>query len=135
MGMDFKLGHYLAVLYLAFVIFVFVGLKYADPGWAEGGIPLLIVGLPWSIPVLAAAFALSLIPGFDKILATEGGNFFMFVVVCGGLNIALVLGPLKVWRLIRERAAIRALIAIIAMVLIGVAHRWAKDRRRCPRAE
>jgi len=53
----------LAALYLLFVVFVFIGLKYADPGWAEGGIPLVIVGLPWSIPVLLIEAGISLIPG------------------------------------------------------------------------
>src|SRR5258708_5532303 len=92
----------IAALYWAFVVFVFVGLKYADPGWAEGGIPLIVVGLPWSIPVLLIGAGVSLIPGIDKITATEGGNFFMFVVLCGGLNAILILGASKVLRLLRD---------------------------------
>jgi hypothetical protein len=57
----------LAAAYLLFVVFVFVGLKYADPGWAEGRIPLVIVGLPWSIPALPIEAGISLNPGIDKI--------------------------------------------------------------------
>jgi hypothetical protein len=72
-----------AAAYLLFVVLVFIGLKYADPGWAEGGIPLVIVGLPWSIPVLLIDGAISFIPGIDKITVTEGANFFNFVILCG----------------------------------------------------
>ncbi len=86
----------LAIAYLLFVVLVFIGLKYADPLWAEGGIPLVLVGLPWSIPVLFLEAGISFIPGIDKITGTEGANFFTSVILCGGLNAALILGPSKV---------------------------------------
>src|SRR5579872_2911176 len=110
-----------AVLYWAFVVFVFVGLSYADPGWAEGGIPLVVVGLPWSIPVLLIGAGVSLIPGIDKIMATEGGNFFMFVVVCGGINAAFILGASRVLRFLRDSARVRAITVVVAAVLVSAA--------------
>jgi len=110
-----------AALYCVFVVFVFVGLKYADPGWAEGGIPLIVVGLPWSIPVLFMGAGLSLIPGIDKITATEGGNFFMFVVLCGGLNAVLILGASKAFRLLRDSVHVRIITVVIAAALVSAA--------------
>ncbi|HEX5226213.1 MAG TPA: hypothetical protein VFW44_00820 [Bryobacteraceae bacterium] len=109
-----------AAAYLLFVVFVFVGLKYADPGWAEGGIPLVIVGLPWSIPALLIEAGISLVPGIDKITVTEGANFFTFVILCGGLNAALILGPVNVLRLLRARVQIRVVAAISAVLLVAI---------------
>lgn len=84
---------------------------------AEGGIPLVIVGLPWSIPVLLIEAGISLVPGIDKLTVTEGANFFASVIVCGGLNAALILGPVKVLRLLRARLQIRV-IAVVCVVLL-----------------
>jgi hypothetical protein len=109
-----------AAVYLFLVVLVFVGLAYADPGWAEGGIPLVVVGLPWSIAVLLIAAGISTIPAVGKIIATEGGNFLMFVVVCGGLNAALILGASKVLRLMRESLLTRMLILTVVAALVGV---------------
>jgi hypothetical protein len=64
----------IAGLYWTFVLFVFVALRYADPGWAEGGIPLVVVALPWSIPVLLIGGTVSMIPGIGRVLATEAGT-------------------------------------------------------------
>jgi len=110
-----------AALYWLFVVFVFVGLKYADPGWAEGGIPLIVVGLPWSIPALFIGAVASVIPGLDKIMATEGGNFFMFVVVCGGLNAIVILGAPKTLRLLRDSVRVRTVVLVIAAALVSAA--------------
>jgi hypothetical protein len=110
-----------AALYCAFVVFVFVGLNYADPGWAEGGIPLIVVRLPWSIPAILIGAGFSLIPGVDKIMATEGGNFFIFVVICGGLNAAFILGASRVLRLLRDSERVRAITVVVAAVLVSAA--------------
>jgi len=110
-----------AAVYLLLLAFVFVGLAYADPGWAEGGIPLVVLGLPWSIPVLLVAAGISAIPGIGKIMATEGGNFLMSVVVCGGLNAMLILGVSKVWRLMRGSLFARMLTLTVAAALVALA--------------
>lgn len=110
-----------AALYLLFVASVYVGLAYADPGWAEGGIPLLIAGLPSSIPVLVAARAMSVIPGVGRVMATEGANFLMFVVLCGGINAALILGASKVTRWLRNSARRCMVVAITIIALVGAA--------------
>jgi hypothetical protein len=109
----------IAGLYWMFALFVFVALRYADPGWAEGGIPLLVVCLPWSIPVLLIAGAISMVPGVGHLVATESGNFFLFVVVCGGLNGILILGAPKVLRLLRGSARLRVTTAITIVVLVA----------------
>ena len=109
-----------AAAYLLFVVFVFVGLKYADPGWAEGGIPLVMVGLPWSIPALLIEAGISFIPGIDKITVTEGANFFTFVILCGGLNAALILGPSKVLQLLCTRVQTPVIAAICIVLLVGI---------------
>ena len=107
----------LAALYWIFVLFVFVGLRYADPDWAEGGIPLVLVGLPWSIPVLLIAGIISRIPGVAQLVTTEAGNFFMFVLLCGGLNFAWILGPRRVMHLLRSSARLR-ITAVVAIVIL-----------------
>lgn len=54
-----------AVGYLLLLAYVFVALAYEDAGEAKGGIPLLVLGLPWSLPVLGVAFGLSSIPALE----------------------------------------------------------------------
>lgn len=110
-----------ATVYLLLLVSVFVGLAYADPGWAEGGIPLVVLGLPWSLPVLLIAAGISAIPGVDRIMATEGGNFLMFVVVCGGLNTTLILGISKVRRLMRESLFACLMTLTVAAALVALA--------------
>lgn len=109
----------IAVLYSVFVLFVFVGLRYADPGWAEGGIPLVAITLPWSIPVLVIAGTISMIPGVGQVMATEASNFFMSVVLCGGLNTALILGAPKVLHLLRSNPRLRTIGAVAVAVLVA----------------
>jgi len=109
----------LAALYWIFVLFVFVGLRYADPGWAEGGVPLVLVGLPWSIPVLLITGMISMIPGVGQFMATDAGNFFNFVVLCGGLNALLILGASKVLHLLRDSMRLRVVAAVVTTVLVA----------------
>lgn len=109
----------IAALYIVLLCAVFVGLQYADPSWAEGGIPLVILGLPWSVLVSFVALALSVIPRLGNIITTEGGNFFLFVVVCGSLNGALIVGDSRVWRLLRYSARFRAIAAVCVVILVG----------------
>ena len=110
-----------AALYWIFVVFVSVSLAYADPGWAEGGIPLLVVTLPWSIPIQAIGFSISFVPGMDKLLISEGSNFLMSVVICGGLNAALILGPSRVVRLLRNSSGARLIILSSVVILVRAA--------------
>jgi hypothetical protein len=96
-----------------------VGLRYADPGWAEGGIQLILVSLPWSIPTLLLPGMASRIPGVGQIIATDAGNFFMFVVLCSGLNVALILGASKVLRLLRNNMRLRITVAAVITALVA----------------
>jgi hypothetical protein len=111
----------IAALYLLFAASVYVGLSYADPGWAEGGIPLLIAGLPSSILVLVVAGALSVIPGVGRVMATEGANFLMFVVLCGGINAALILRPSRVIHWFRNCPRGRLIVSATIVALVGAA--------------
>lgn len=54
-------------------------------------------------------------------MATEGGNFLMFVVVCGGLNAMLILGVSKVWGLMRGSLFARMLTLTVAAALVALA--------------
>jgi hypothetical protein len=58
-------------------------------------------------------------PGVGHLVATESGNFFLFVVVCGGLNGILILGAPKVLRLLRGSARLRVTTAITIVVLVA----------------
>jgi hypothetical protein len=108
-----------AVLYLLSVIFVFVGLQYADPGWAEGGIPLILITLPWSVLMLALSFAMSQIPFLDHGINSALWAFnFLIVMVPAGANAALIAGISRVRRWFNLRNSI---FAITAMVLSLVA--------------
>ncbi len=109
-----------AVGYLLLLVCVFVALAYADTGEAKGGIPLLVLGLPWSLPVLGIFFGLDFIPGVSELLATEGGNFFMGVVICGGLNAAWILGRAQVWELLRRSPVARFATLGVAIALVAV---------------
>jgi hypothetical protein len=69
-----------------------VGLK--DPN-NEGGIPSVVMTLPWSILVLGLFASLDSIPLFRPLLdslASDFGNFLMFPFLCGGLNAAIIFG-------------------------------------------
>ena len=83
----------IAALYWIFAAFVYiVGLH--DPN-NEGGIPSVIVTLPWSVFVLGIGASLDSIPLFRPFfnsLATAFGNFLMFPFLCGGINAAIISG-------------------------------------------
>lgn len=88
---------WMGVLYWFLVLFTFVGLPYADPGWAEGGIPLVLLGLPWSIAVILLVGGLStLATAVNQTIPLEAINFLLFVIVCGGLNAAWLIGIRRV---------------------------------------
>ena len=110
----------LAVLYLLAVVSVFVGLRYADPGWAEGRIPLVVMTLPWSVVMLGLAFAASQIPFIDHalVVTADAFNFFLFVVVSAGLNAGLIVGISTVRRWFELRTT---LVATCVTVLLLVA--------------
>ena len=113
---------FVAAGYWLLVLFVFVGLSYADPGWAEGGIPLVAVCLPWSLPVLLILGPLfEAFPSTGRVLATDAGNFFFFVVVCGGLNSILILGIFRALRWMRSSVRHRIVIATTVVVLVAAA--------------
>lgn len=129
----------LAVTYWLLVLFVYAGLPYVDPALAEGGILLVGVSLPWSIPVLLVATAISAIPGVARVLPTEGGNFLMFVVICGGLNMALIIGVSRVSHGLRSNplhrfpvAAAVVFLVVGAQLIMPMVNRAAIEHHRPP---
>jgi len=111
----------IAAAYFLLVLSVFVGLSYADPGWAEGGIPLVVVTLPWSIPVLIIGGTISMIPGVGHSMANEAANAFMFVIVCGGLNTVLILGARRVSHSLLSSPRLGLMTAAAVAILIAAA--------------
>lgn len=110
----------LAVTYWLLVVFVYAGLPYVDRALAEDGILLAAVSLPWSLLVLLVATTISTIPGVGRVLLTEGGNFLMFVVVCGGLNMALIIGASRVSCWLRSNALhLYAVAAAVVFLVVG----------------
>ena len=89
----------IAVLYWLFAAWVyFAGLH--DPN-NEGGIPSVIITLPWSLLMLGIGASLDSIPLFRPLfdsLATNAGNFLMFPFICGGLNAAIIYGAFSLRR-------------------------------------
>jgi len=133
--MSIRLRTIAATLYLVFFVIVFVALRYSDD---EGGIPLLILGLPWSIPILAGAYAMSSgVPELGHVLATDGGNFFMSVILCGGINAVIILGVSRVFRWLRG-SAVRGfaclttlgVLTIVAQLFMPFVQRDALERSR-----
>ncbi|MEO8658950.1 MAG: hypothetical protein ABI693_10795 [Bryobacteraceae bacterium] len=127
----------IAIVYWLFVLYVYVGLRYADRGQAEGGIPLVVVCLPWSIPVLFVGSIALIIPGLDHIVPLEAANFIMFVVICGGLNAALILGRSRVvaWfqSSVYKSLALAAAVAAVTLavqLIMPVVDRDALERSR-----
>lgn len=82
-----------AGVYWLFTALVYVVGLYQQNN--EGGIPSVIVTLPWSVLVLGTDALLDSTGLFRPLLgwlATTAGNFLMFPVICGGLNAALIYG-------------------------------------------
>ena len=126
-----------AALYWLTIPIVMIALAYADPGWAKGGIPILIVTLPWSILVLPLVyFVLEYLPVF-KILGDDAGNFFVWGIICGGLNVVIIVGISRVWGWWRRSLNFRIGVVTSIVALLGVAHfvgpiieKDARERRR-----
>jgi hypothetical protein len=81
----------IAALYWIFAALVYIGGLYQPNN--EGGIPTVIVTLPWSIVmlgILASLDSIGLLRTFLGWLATDIGNFLMFPFFCGGLNAAII---------------------------------------------
>ena len=124
-----------ATLYWLFYLFVFVALRYSDD---EGGIPLVILGLPWTILAMAIAYALSLaLPAVDHFLVTDAGNFFTAVIISGGMNAILILGVSRVFRWLRGSAqhvlvcvVLVAVVLACAQLVMPMVDRDARERSR-----
>ena len=61
------------------------------------------------------------IPGVGQIIASDSGNFFMFVILCGGFNVAWIIGFSKVLRLLRNSMRLRIIAALAITVLVASA--------------
>ena len=90
----------IAGLYWLFAAGIYiVGLH--DPN-NEGGIPSVIITLPWSVLMLGLGFSLDSIHLFQPLfgwIPTATLNFLMFPFFCGGLNAALIYGITSLrWR-------------------------------------
>src|SRR5215831_19082983 len=86
----------IAGAYWVFVTLVYIVGLYDRNN--EGGIPSVIVTLPWSVVVLGIGASLDSIPLFHPMfnaLATTFGNFLMLPFLCGGLNAAIIYGLLS----------------------------------------
>ena len=106
-----------ATLYWLFYVFVFIALTYTDD---EGGIPLIILGLPWSILVEFTAYSAgSVFPSFERFLISEAGNFFASVLVCGTLNATVILGVSRVVRWLRRSPLNPAICALVGIALLA----------------
>ena len=112
-----RIRFWMGWLYWLLVLFTFVALRYADPGWDEGGIPLVLLGLPWSLAIILLVGGLStLVPAADQTIPFEAMNFLLFVIVCGGLNAALLIGIRKVF--LWFTAARYRLVELVALVIL-----------------
>lgn len=102
----------------------------------------MAVGLPWSITVYLGAILIALIPGIGEavlryLLATESGNFFMFVIVCCGFNTILIAGFSEVYDRWQDSATFRRTVILTVALLVGgvpfimpMVDRDALERRR-----
>lgn len=84
----------IAAVYWMAVAVVFVGLQAAGFDMiASGAIPVATLTAPWSALLIAATISVSSAPAeamLRPFIISTGGTFFLLVVVCGGLNSALI---------------------------------------------
>ena len=127
-----------AAVYWLFVVFVFVASHYADPV-IDGGFVLLLVDLPWSALLLVLERLLVLFKEITDFipLTTEGWNFFLFVILCAGLNGVWIVGISRVVRWFRggwQRTLVvtASMIALVvaAEIAMPMVNRDAVERRR-----
>ena len=126
------------MLYLLVVLAIFVGGEYGDPNWNKGGIPLLMVTFPCSVPALLLGYAIAQIPIVDDDFFKVAGyaySFFLFFVLSAGTNAAPIFGPSRVWRFLRGLGLVVAIVVIASLlvavqVIMPMVHENALEYRR-----